>query len=260
MIFKSQQEAIAQLETLSKVRRQSVLIEGPTGCGKSYLARQYANMLGVNDFVQIEPKVSDIREAMDSILNIENDIVICIENLDKGVLSASYTMLKTLEEPLPNLYIVITCTNRESIPDTIISRSAVVTAGPPTSDDIELYAASKDNGRLLQVKNTLVWSCVRSFKSADSVLGMNANQLAFYNDLKELCKFRDSVSNIVWKISHYDSNTSSDIELVIQCIMKICNSSFISRSGVNCLQELHKGRVAEHAVLSKFIFDAKYCE
>ena len=65
MIADSHKEPLAELQTLAQAHRQSVLISGPSGSGKSYLCQQYANMLGIDDFVSIEPKVSDIREAMD---------------------------------------------------------------------------------------------------------------------------------------------------------------------------------------------------
>ena len=66
MISNSQKEPIEQLKTLAASNRQSIIIEGPSGSGKTYLSQQYANILGIDDFSIIEPKVASIREALDA--------------------------------------------------------------------------------------------------------------------------------------------------------------------------------------------------
>ena len=124
MNFVSQNTPTLQLMDLANSRHHSILIEGPQGCGKTYLAKQYAAMLNVSDFEVVKCSVDTIRDAIDETCKIKNDVVICLENLDDGVLSASYTILKFLEEPLPNVYIVVTCRNLKKVPDTIISRSS----------------------------------------------------------------------------------------------------------------------------------------
>ena len=97
MLSNSQKEPLAELKQLAASNRQSILIEGPSGCGKTYLCKQYANMLGIDDFSVVAPKVADIREALDSCLSLQNRVLLAIENLDLGVAGASYTLLKSLE-------------------------------------------------------------------------------------------------------------------------------------------------------------------
>ena len=260
MVFDCQKVSLEELNRLSQVNRQSLLIEGPSGCGKSYLSQQYANMLGIDDFVSVEPKVNEIREALDSSLQVDNRVLLCIENLDQGVASAAYTLLKSLEEPQPNVYIVITCRNIKMIPDTIISRSAVITANSPLPKDIDAYGHMKDTLKYNNIKDRLVWRCVKSFSEADAVLQMSNDQIAYYESLSEVCKFNDNVSNIVWAISHYADNQSCNLELSIRSIMELMHNSFITQCGIDCLRDLSSNRIAQHAVLSKFVFNAKYCE
>ena len=260
MQFKSQIEALQQLEMLAKAGRQSILIEGPSGSGKSYLARQYASMLNVSDFAQIDPKVADIREAVDACIQNGTSILLCIENLDTGVAAASYTLLKFLEEPIDGVYIVVTCRDMKLLPDTIPSRSTVITVQPPRIEDLNIYAEYKDRNKYLSLQNKRVWKCCHSFNDADEILTMNATQVDFYETLDQTCKFTDTVSNIVWNLSHYDSNTPCNIELAIRCVMDIVNTPFITRCGVDCIRDLASKRIAQHAVLSKFAFNCKYCE
>lgn len=260
MIFDCQVEPLTELDNLHKANRQSILIEGPSGCGKSYLAYQYANMLNISDIIAVQPKVADIREAIDSSMQLQTDVVLVIENLDLGVLAASYTLLKTLEEPLPHVYIVITARNIKYVPDTIISRSAVVTANIPLSRDLDNYAKHKDEIKYEQIKNRLVWKCAKSFTDADRIIQMNLDQISYYESLAEVCTFKDSVSNIIWTIGHYPNNEPCDLELSIRSIMELMHSSFVTRCGIECLRDLSSNRLAQHAVLAKFIFNAKYCE
>lgn len=260
MIADSQREALQELSTLAQSNRQSVMITGPTGSGKSYVAQQYANMLGIDDFSSIDPRVSDIREALDGCIKINNKVLLEIKNLDTGVPAASYTLLKSLEEPLSHVYIVITCRNADHVPDTIISRSAVVNIGPPTMSDIDRYGQEKDKLKFSNVSSRLVWQCVRSFSDADSALEMSPDEIQYYESLSEVCKFNDTVSNLVWKIGHYDSNKECNIELAIRSIVELMKKPFITKCGIDCIRDLDKGRIAQHAVLAKFVFNAKFCE
>lgn len=260
MDFKSQRSPLEALKTLAESNRQSVLIVGPPGCGKSYLAKQYANILNISDYSVVQPKVSDIREALDSCLSIQNPVMLQVENLDGGVLGASYALLKQLEEPLSNMYIIITCRSADRVPDTILSRSAIVNVGPPTLDDIDNYAKEKDRLRFGNVSSRLVWQCVRSFSEADAVLEMTPDEIAYYESLSEVCKFKDTVSNLVWKLGHYESNKECNIELAIRSVAQLMNNPYITKCSIECIRDLNNGRIAQHAVLSKFIFNGKYGE
>lgn len=256
----SQKFVLQELQTLASSNRQSILISGPSGSGKSYLAQRYADMLGISDFASIDPKVADIREAIDSCSTITNKVLLEVHNLDLGVPAASYTLLKTLEEPLSHVYIVVTCRNQDRVPDTIISRSAVVNLGPPTLRDIDEYGLSKDKLKFNNVSTRLVWQCVRSFGDADQVLAMTPDEIQYYESLSEVCKFNDTVSNLVWKIGHYDSNKECNLELAIRSIIELMKNPFITKCGIDCIRDLSMGRIAQHAILAKFIFNAKFCE
>lgn len=261
MNFICQQSALAELQSLSISNRHSILIEGPEGSGKTYLAKQYASMVNVADFQVIVPKVDAIKDAIDNCLQISTSIVLCIENLDIGVPGASYALLKFLEEPLPHVYIVVTCRNIKHVPDTIVSRSAVVMTAPPVDIDISTYSLSIGGAeKFKEFQSNRLWKCVRTFSDAETVLNMNANQLEYFNSLQELATFKDTVSNIVWKIGHYADNSETPVELVIRYLMELVSTPHIQKSGIECIRELTQGRIASHAALAKFAFDAKYCE
>lgn len=258
--FMCQQEAIGQLKLLSEHHRQSVLVEGCPGCGKTYLAKQFASMVGVPDFQVVEPKVDAIRTAIETCIQLNEPIVLCVENLDCGVAAAAYTLLKFLEEPYPKVYIVVTCRNVRLVPDTIISRSAVVTVAPPTDSDLMMYGTNVDGTKYHVISKFPLWKCARTFKDVDALLTMTQEHINYFPSLHGLGTTKDSVSNIIWKIGHYDDNTETPLELVIRYIMNDIGTPFVQKCGVDCIRDLNAGRVAQHAILAKFVFNIKYCE
>lgn len=260
MILDCQKEAIEQLNILSQSDRHSILIEGPEGTGKSYLANMYAKNLGIEDFEVVKPTVSDIREAVETCMNLSNKIVLCIENLDTGVASASYALLKFLEEPINTAYIVVTCRNIKKIPDTIISRSSVVSCSALLPSDIEKFAEDIDVIKYSRLQNTRLWRCVRTLSEIKLVLSMTDDKLSYFDKMDELCKFNDSVSNLVWKFSHFEDNSETPIALVIKYISDVKNSANVRSCAANCLKEITQARIAKHTVLTKFMFECKYTE
>ena len=258
MKFICQSSALSELHTLAESAAHSILLIGPEGSGKTYLSSLYSQMLGISDFQIVDPTVQSIRTAIDQCYQINNPVVLCIENLDRGVAAASYTLLKFLEEPKEHIYIVVTCRNQNRVPDTIVSRSIAVTTSSPVESDIDAFAQSKNSQRYEEVNKLTLWNCVRTFKDAETVLNMTTDQLQYFVDLESVSNFHDTVSNIVWKLGHYADNSEAPVELIIRYIMDICNSPTIRLAGMSCISDLSAGRIAAHAVLAKFVFQCKY--
>lgn len=257
MVIDSQRNAINQLQLLAKSNRHSVLIEGCEGSGKTHLAKYYANLLNIYDFTLVSPNVQQLRDAIDSCYNLSTKTVICVENLDLGVAAASYTILKFLEEPAENVYIVVTCRNRYRIPETIISRSTVVTIDPPTLNSIIEY--SKNKYPELYIVTHPLQRCMKTFSDVDILSKMTADQVDYFKTFG-LLDFSESVSNMSWKLSHYPDNSECPVKFSIRYIMNLTHNVHVHRCGVRCLDDLETGRIASHAIISKFCMDLKYTE
>ena len=260
MEFVCQKDAIQELRSLANSDRHSVLIEGCEGSGKTHLATEYANMIGVDDIINVKPKVNEIRSAIDTCFQQDNRVLICVENLDQGVKEASYTLLKSLEEPISTVYIVITCRNTKRIPDTIISRSTSVVIAPPVNTDLDMYAQSVNFENYHMVHTSMIWKCARTFNDVDIILNMNANQLQYFDSLSELAQFNGGIADIIWALGHYndEAKTPTPIELVIRYIMQIRRDKHSQTAGVECLRDLSRGSIASHVVLTKYAFEMKY--
>lgn len=260
MNFTCQKSALFELAKLAERRRHSILIEGVEGSGKTYLAQQYAQMLDVPDVQIVEPNVQSIKSTIEACYRIDNEVVICIENLDTGVSAAAYSLLKFLEEPNPNIYIVVTCRNVNRVPDTIISRSVCIITSPPIDTDIVIYATNKDNSKYTELRTRHIWSCIRTFKDVDTVMNMTPQQLEYFNSLSSMMEFKDTVSNMMWKLGHYPDNSETPIEIVIRYIVELSDNLHVRRAGIQCITDLSTSRIASHAVIAKFLFECKYCE
>lgn len=257
MEFKNQQEALSRLHIYADCRRQAILICGPSGAGKTYLAKQYSYMLNIPDFQIIDAKVGTVREAIESSYALSNDMVLCIENLDVGVDGASYALLKFLEEPKLNTYLVVTCRNIRQIPDTIVSRCVTIDVPRMTADDLLLYASSSNPTVLptLQADNTL-WKCVRAPSDIDALSQLSSEQLKYFPSVCGFIDTKNSVSTIVWRFQKFPDNTSTPIRIVIRYLM-YSNSTWVQPC-INCLNAIASGRLGTHAALSRLAFELKY--
>lgn len=256
MEFNFQKSAIDLLQMFANNDLHSIIISGISGSGKTYLSKQYANMLNILDFSLIQPSVSNARDIVESSIELDNKILFCIENLDEGVLSTSYALLKFLEEPRTNVYIVITCRNINIVPDTIISRSSHIPLSPPRIEDINLYAEHKDPLRFQKIKNTELWKCAKTFSDVDKLFNLNESQFNYIDSINTKINLSSPVSSIIWSLGHSDDGSDIPIEFIIDRII-LDNPEYL-RYGVRCMDSIAKGRISSYAILSKFIFDIKY--
>jgi len=258
MNFICQTEAIENIKFLADHKQHGVLIVGDSGSGKTYLARKYAGLLGISDFYIINPVISDLKTMIDTCVESQTDVVICIENLDSGVIQAAYPLLKLIEDCPSYIYVVVTCNNLYSIPDTIPSRCALVTINPPTTQDIEQYAKSVDPTAYDFVSKHKVWSCVKGFSDADMALKFTPEHIKYYNNLTNIINAKDSVSNISWKLMHYDDNSETPVAFVMRYILGLLQTDFEKRSCIGCLNDLADNRISKNAIVSKLVFELKY--
>lgn len=257
MIFKCQTESIEMLKLLAEHQQHGVLIVGDCGSGKTYLARKYADFLGIADFHIVNPVISELKTTVDACIESQTAVVLCIENLDSGVAQAAYPLLKFIEDCPSYIYVVVTCCNLSAIPDTIPSRCATVCVNPPTQGDLDQYARAKESSMYSTVHEHAIWQCVKGFHDVDTVLQLTNSQLQYISILPNTIKPNESVSNISWKLTHFEDNTETPIVLVIRHLLHVYTGNK-RRACLNCLNDFAENRMSKNAIVSKLIFDLNY--
>ena len=258
MNLSNQVESLSALSKLSERRCHSLLIVGNSGCGKTWLSKQYASMLSISDWVAVEPTVAAIRSIQDACSVLSTPLVVNIENLDDGVVSAAYTLLKFLEEPKENVYVVVTARNIMLLPDTIASRCQVVYVSDPRPHDIVTFAQLLDARRYDNLKDSITFAACRSLSDVRQVYAMTAQQLTYLDSLHEVVYSTESVSSAVWKLGHYADNSPTPPELVIRAVTAQLKDRGILEYSLHCLRDLSSSRIAAHAVITRFVMDCRY--
>ena len=261
MNFTCQQVSYNLLKEFADKDKHSLVIEGPIGSGKTHLAKQYAEYVGSRDVIQVDPKVSEVKQAFEDFSKVQNKVVIVVENLDIGVKSSSYVLLKYMEEPSSNLYVVVTCRSKQNIPETILSRSMTVTLQMPTMSDINLFASTCYNEQYKANSKRQIWRCVKTFSDVDELCNLSDKQLDYISSWDNLKMFSGPVNSISWKLSHYEDGSEAPCNLIVRYIMMLNNDNkHIVECCKNCLDQLNLKRVASYLTLTKLVFDLKYCE
>lgn len=264
MDFTCQKEAIEQLKESAENEHHSLMIEGISGSGKTYLACLYSRYIHVDNVQIVKNAVTDIRDAINLCWVMDEPVLLCIENLDQGVKAASYTLLKFLEEPKSNVYIVVTCRDRTLVPDTILSRSVCITINNPTELDLDAYANRKNSMLLHQIKHTNIYRCARSFSDIDTLFAMSpANMKYLQSALESALNLKESVNSIVWKITHFEDGSEMPLSFVLRYLMMLKPATVhdlksYRRKIIDCMNDLERGSIGTHAVVSKFAMDLKY--
>ena len=259
MNFQCQQSALVNLKQVCDADRHSIVISGCSGSGKTQLVKEWAKMLNISDVAVVNPSVNELRTVIDTLLDSHAPAVMCIENLDDGVVQAAYPLLKFLEECPEYLYVAVTCTNIRSIPETILSRCILIDVAMPTANDLEQFATSINFENFHSIEQKKIWKCAKSFNDVKVILDLDANKLAYFESLSNIIQFKENVSGIAWKLQHYPDNSEAPITIVIRYLMQLLQPNQI-RPCLECLDDLQANRISTNAIISKLIFELKYTE
>lgn len=258
MDFSNQRKCISDLSEYASNLRHNILIVGTQGVGKTYLAKMYAKYLKIPNFKIVEPKIDSVKEIMDICYDSIHPIVLCVENLDCGVPAVSYSILKFLEEPRSNIFIVITCRNIKSIPDTIVSRCSIVDLPNISKLDIDTYAAELNNEQFQQLKGHKLWNCITTITDLNDVFKLSTQQVEYFDMLYSIIDKKEPISNTIWKLQKFPDGTSTPILLVMRYLLTYAPNRNVWWFVHRCLINMELGRVATHATLAKFLFDYRY--
>lgn len=190
------------------------LISGEDGIGKSILAEILGKLIlngDLNreyvDIINYKPSkasfgVDDVREIIDEVNKkpFEGDKkVIIIHQGNKLTIQAQNALLKTIEEPPTEVYIIILCESLELILDTIKSRCEIYKLTPLTKDELYKYIAIKGYDYSEEEKSSAI-----AFSE-----GIPGRIDKYFSDT-ELQELRDKIVDLLLQL------TNNEIEAILE--------------------------------------------
>ena len=190
------------------------LISGEDGIGKSILAEILGKLIlngDLNreyvDIINYKPSkasfgVDDVREIIDEVNKkpFEGDKkVITIHQGNKLTIQAQNALLKTIEEPPTEVYIIILCESLELILDTIKSRCEIYKLTPLTKDELYKYIAIKGYDYSEEEKSSAI-----AFSE-----GIPGRIDRYFSDT-ELQELRDKIVDLLLQL------TNNEIEAILE--------------------------------------------
>ena len=190
------------------------LISGEDGIGKSILAEILGKLIlngDLNreyvDIINYKPSkasfgVDDVREIIDEVNKkpFEGDKkVIIIHQGNKLTIQAQNALLKTIEEPPTEVYIIILCESLELILDTIKSRCEIYKLTPLTKDELYKYIAIKGYDYSEEEKSSAI-----AFSE-----GIPGRIDRYFSDT-ELQELRDKIVDLLLQL------TNNEIEAILE--------------------------------------------
>lgn len=199
---------IGQTKLVSKLKSysiatlpHSILLVGEQGCGKHELVRFMSEHFSIS--------VKDITDdiSLETIENIYISSSVCIYTIDVTKINEKQQniILKFLEEPTNNTYIVLMSTSKSIILDTVINRCVTFEFEAYTRDDLlQFLSFDADVDKLLyychtpgQILNTTVEKLNATIELADNIID-NIRRARYTNIFKitEKLNIKDSADKI----------------------------------------------------------------
>lgn len=150
---------VTVLEAAIKGRKivHAYLFSGPRGTGKTSVARIFAAEVGCTekDLYEIDAAsnrgVEDIRQLREAVATLPFESPYKVYIIDEAHMltkEAFNALLKTLEEPPAHVIFILATTEREKMPETIVSRCQVFTFKKPSREVLKqlIVSVSKNEG------------------------------------------------------------------------------------------------------------------
>lgn len=225
-----QKKLLKMFENYIKINKvpKFMILTGSKGYGKKTLCKELATMMNV-DIVMFGNKVDDLRECIDLAYQQTQPILYVLTDADTMSVAAKNSILKLIEEPPKNAYIVMLVDNQESILATILSRARVYSLDNYSYEEIKQFLNQKETAftqtELEQVAN--ICDCPGMVESM--LASENAEMIPLVNKLLDNIS-QITLSNLLKITKKFKINESSegmDIPLFINCLQHFLYRKFL---------------------------------
>lgn len=254
MEFKNQVEAIKELRSLASSCKQAILIHGESGCGKTYLAHMYHRFIHTNQFIQIGNTMQDIRDFIANAFDISERTTVCIENIDAGTDGVSQAILKILEEPPKNIYIVITARNVKKIPVTILSRCNEVYVSHFRFDDLMFYAKNQYGLKAESMRDDIKVLC-KNPNDIDFIMNLQQQDFEYLKNVASIINEKTPIATASWKLQSFPSGSKIPIQMLIRSLYNSVPND-LKRIVIQYESDIDSG-IPNHVIISAIALNLK---
>lgn len=210
------------------------LFIGSRGIGKTSLARIFANSLNIKneDITEIDAAsnrgIDDIRELRDSVYTLpalSKYKLYIIDEVHMLTKEAFNALLKTLEEPPEHCLFILATTEREKVPDTIVSRCQQINFETPTNEIVAKFVldvAKKEGKEISKETAAMVARNARgAFRDALTLLQQLLDTNSDGNIDAEFVKNILGISESEKILNILDAYAAADEKLIIKSLEAI---------------------------------------
>ena len=159
MIGQSKLKSLLSYQISKNVFPRFSILTGIRGSGKKLLCKYIADKLNATLY-PIDTSVDSIRSLGDLSYKLTNRILFMIADADNMSVQAMNALLKTVEEPHGDIYIVMTLEDKVNTLPTILSRAIVFPMDTYSTDDILAYYTMNYSGATSSDKSLISSVCI----------------------------------------------------------------------------------------------------
>ena len=206
----------------------SILILGEEGSGKHTLSMHIKENILKLPLLDITENISD--EYIDMIYRNPNPSIYLI-NMSKMMEKEQNILLKFIEEPLRNAFIILLCENRNNLLNTIYNRCVIFEMEQYKKEDLAQFVNSEEDKELI----------LSVLRTPGKILNTNLSNIRAIYDLCDKMVDKMNVANfsntltIVDKINYKDEYNKFDINIFFDMLVYTLFNKYLTENNKNIL-------------------------
>lgn len=223
---------------------RSVMLVGEKGSGKHLLVNMIKDTIINLPLVDITTTISD--EYLDQIYRNPNPSIYLID-ISEITEKAQNTLLKFVEEPSNNAFIIIIAEHRGLVLNTVLNRCIVFDMDKYSKDELKAFVPEGANAdvitEILRTPGKLLATNLKTFSEAQELCDKIINKMS-------VASYPNALS-IASKVNYKDEYDKIDVESLLDLLCFSLLSAYKDRNDINILNMYYLTRDHRKSLLDK---------